>query len=117
MYPYPAIPARRLLHPTLPPAGKYAHLVHPVGAITAALLEGQQLQAIEFVASPQAHIVNKKISDVDMPKGAIAGAIVRNDRVIIPPGDSLIQPGDHVIIVSPLSVVHSLEMLLQYDTS
>ncbi len=99
--------------PTLLTADKIAHFVLHGGAISAVLLEGKQLQAIEFVTSPQAHIANKKISDVGLPKGAIAGAIVRNDRVIIPPNDSLVRPGDHVIIVSPLSVVHSVEELFQ----
>ena len=99
--------------PTLLTADKIAHFVLHGGAISAALLEGQQLKAVEFVTSPQAHIANKKISDAGLPKEAIAGAIVRNDRVIIPPGNSLVQPGDHVIIVSPLSVVHSVEKLFQ----
>ncbi|UCE98527.1 MAG: Trk system potassium transporter TrkA, partial [Dehalococcoidia bacterium] len=48
-----------------------------------------------------------------LPEGAIAGAIVRNDSVIIPPYDSIVQAGDHVIIVSPIAVVPTVEKLFK----
>ena len=83
------------------------------GAISSALLEGQQLQAVEFVTSPTASIADKKISEAGLPKEAIAGAIVRNDSVIIPPDDSIVKAGDHVIIVSPISAVPAVEKLFK----
>lgn len=99
--------------PTLLTADKIAHFVLRGGAISAALLEGQQLEAVEFVTSLQAHIANKKIGDAGLPEGVVAGAIVHSERVIIPPGDTIVKPGDHVIIVSPLSAIHSVEKLFQ----
>ena len=99
--------------PTLLTADKITRFVLHGGVISTALLEGQQLEAIEFVTSPTAQIANKKITDAGLPKEAIAGAIVRNNTVIIPPGDNVVQPGDHVIVVSPLPVVHSVEKLFQ----
>jgi trk system potassium uptake protein TrkA len=99
--------------PTLLTADKITRFVLRGGVISTALLEGQQLEAIEFVTSPTAHIANKNIAEVNLPRGAIAGAIVRNNTVIIPPGDNVVQPGDHVIVVSPLSIVHPVEKLFQ----
>jgi len=99
--------------PTLLTADKITRFVLRGGVISTALLEGQQLEAIEFVTSPTAHIANKKIAEAGLPKEAIAGAIVRNNTVIIPPGDNIVQPGDHVIMVSPLPIVHSVERLFQ----
>jgi trk system potassium uptake protein TrkA len=95
--------------PTLLVADKITHFILHGGAISTALLEGQQLQAIEFVVNPAANIANKKISEAGLPKEAITGAIVRNDSVIIPPDDSIIKPGDHVIIVSTPSAIHAVE--------
>ncbi len=92
-------------------ARKIAHFVLHGGAISVALLGGEQIQAIEFVASPTAHIARRKISEAGLPKGAIAGAIIHNGVVIIPPNDSVVQPGDHVIIISPLSVTPAVEKL------
>ena len=99
--------------PTLLTADKITRFVLRGGVISTALLEGQQLEAIEFVTSPTASIANKKIAEVGLPKEAIAGAIVRNNTVIIPPGDNTIQPGDHVIMVAPLPIVHTVEKLFQ----
>jgi len=95
--------------PSLLTARKIAHFVLHGGAISASLLEGKQLQAIEFVTSPTAYIAKRNIGDAGLPKEAIVGAITHNNRVIIPPDDSPIQPGDHVIIISPLSVTPSVE--------
>jgi trk system potassium uptake protein TrkA len=99
--------------PTLLTADKITRFVLRGGVISTALLEGQQLEAIEFVTSPTSQIANKKIADAGLPKEAIAGAIVRNNTVIIPPGDNLVHPRDHVIVVSPLPIVHSVEKLFQ----
>jgi len=94
-------------------ARKIAHFVLHGGAISAALLGGKQLQAIEFVTSPTAHIAQRKIAEAGLPKEAIVGAITHNDSVIIPHDDSVVQPGDHVIIISPLSVTPSVEKLFK----
>ena len=99
--------------PALLAADKITRFVLRGGVIATALLEGQQLEAIEFVTSPQAHIANKKITEAGLPKEAVAGAIVRNELVIIPPGDSVVKPGEHVIIVAPLSAIPSVEKLFQ----
>ena len=99
--------------PTLLAANKITRFVLHGGVIATALLEGQQLEAIEFVTSPQAQIANKKINEVDLPKEAVVGAIIRNELVIIPPGDSVVRPGEHVIVVSPLSAVRSVEKLFK----
>ena len=92
-------------------ARKIAHFVLHGGAISAALLGGEQIQAIEFVTTPTAQIAKQKIAEAGLPKEAIAGAIIHNSTVIIPPDDSIVQPGDHVIIISPLGVIPAVEKL------
>ena len=99
--------------PALLTARKITHFVLHGGAVSAALLGGKQLQAVEFVTSPTAHVVQRKITEAGLPKEAIVGAITHNDRVIIPPDDSVVQPGNHVIIISPLSITPSVEKLFK----
>jgi len=99
--------------PTILTADKITRFILRGGVISTALLEGQQLEAIEFGTSPTAQIANKKVADAGLPKEAVAGAIIRNNEVILPPGDEIIQPGDHVIMVSPLPTVPSVEKLFQ----
>lgn len=83
------------------------------GAVSVALLGNEQAQAIEFIASPTARITKQRGKDVKLPKGAIMGAITHGDTVMIPPGDSIVEPGDHVVIVSLLSAIPSVEKLFK----
>jgi trk system potassium uptake protein TrkA len=99
--------------PPLLTANKIAHFVLHGGAVSAAFIGGKELQAIEFVTSPTAHVAQRKISEAGLPKEAIVGAIVHKDTVIIPPDDNVIQPGDHVIIISPLAVTPAVEKLFK----
>jgi len=99
--------------PLLLVASRIAHFVLHGGAISAAFIGGKDLQAIEFVASSTAHIAQRNIDEAGLPKEAIAGAIVRDDRVIIPPNNSVIRSGDHVIIVSHLSATPAVERLFK----
>ena len=99
--------------PLLLTANKISHFVLHGGAISAAFIGGKELQAIEFVASSTANIAEHSLTEAGLPKEAIAGAIIHNDTVIIPPNDSVIHSGDHVIIISPLSVTPSVESLFK----
>ncbi|UCH42716.1 MAG: NAD-binding protein, partial [Dehalococcoidales bacterium] len=101
------------ISPLLLTAGKITHFVLHGGAISATFVGGKELQAIEFVTGSTASIVDKKISEAGLPKEAIVGAIIHNDTVIIPPNDSVILLGDHVIVISPLSATPSVERLFK----
>ena len=83
------------------------------GAISATFTGGRELQAIVFVASSTASITGHSFAEAGFPKEAIAGAIIHNETVIIPPDDSVIHSGDHVIIISPLSATPSVESLFK----
>jgi len=99
--------------PPLLTAGKIAHFILHGGAISAAYIGGKEVQAIEFVTSLKAHVAHRKMSKTGLPKEAIVGAIVHRNQVIIPRDDSTIQPGDHVIVISPLSVIPDVEKLFK----
>ncbi|MFC1992056.1 NAD-binding protein, partial [Chloroflexota bacterium] len=94
-------------------ASRIAHFVLHGGAISAIFIGGEELQAIEFVASSTASVVDRSLIEAGLPKEAIAGAIVRNETVIIPPNDNVIYSGDHVIVISPLSATPSVEKLFK----
>jgi trk system potassium uptake protein TrkA len=75
-------------------------------------LKGGHAEAIEAEALETSDIVNVPISKVKFPKGAILGAIVRGEEIIIPRGDSIVRPKDHLIILCLEKVVPKLEKLL-----
>lgn len=101
------------ISPLLLVAGKIARFVLHGGAISATFIGGRDIQVVEFAVSPTAGIAQRSLVEAGLPKGAVAAAIVREDKVIIPPGDNIIYPGDHVIIVSPLSATPSVEKLFR----
>jgi len=80
--------------------------------ITVAPLRGEHAEAIEAEALETSEIVNTPLHKVKFPKGALVGAIVRKEQIIIPRGDSIILPGDRLIIFAMREVVPKLEKLL-----
>ncbi len=80
--------------------------------ISVAPLKGEHAEAIEAEALDTSDIVNVPLAKVKFPKGAIVGAIVRGEEIIIPRGDSVIIPKDRLIIFALEKVIPKLEKLL-----
>lgn len=57
------------------------------------------VEAVEFVVT-QSKCVNIPLKDIKFKKDILIGCIVRGDNIIIPRGDTKIQPGDTVIIIA-----------------
>jgi trk/ktr system potassium uptake protein len=75
-------------------------------------LKGEHAEAIEAEALETSEIVNVPLAKVKFPKGAIVGAIVRGEEIIIPKGDSVIQPKDHLVMFALQKVIPKIEKLL-----
>ena len=75
-------------------------------------LKGEHAEAIEAEALETSDIVNVPLSKVKFPRGALVGAIVRGEEIIIPRGDTIIRPKDRLIILALQKVVPKLEKLL-----
>ena len=86
--------------------------IRPGKIVSVVPLKGEHAEAIEAEALETSDIVNIPLSKVKMPKGAIVGAIVRGEEIIIPQGDSIIKPKDHLIIFALQRVFPKLEKLL-----
>ena len=80
--------------------------------ISVAPLKGEHAEAIEAEALETSDIVNIPLSKVKFPKGAIVGAVVRGDEIIVPLGDTVIKPRDRLIIFALQKEVPKLEKLL-----
>lgn len=58
-------------------------------------------EAIEAVAHgdrSSSRVVGRRIDEILLPEGATIGAVVRGDEVLIGHGETVIEPGDHVIL-------------------
>ncbi len=99
--------------PLLLTASRIAHFVLHGGAISATFIGGEEIQAIEFTVSSTAGVAQHSLTEAGLPREAKAGAIIRDEKVIIPPGDNVVYPGDHVVVISPLSTTSSVEKLFK----
>ena len=80
--------------------------------LSAISLKGEQAEVMEVVALETSDIVAKPLRRVAFPKGAIVAGIVRKEKIIIPTGDSMIEPGDHLIIFAQRRAVERIEKIL-----
>lgn len=108
-----AIGVDMAISPLVLVAGKIAHFVLHGGAISATFIGGQEIQVIEFTVSSTASISQRSLIEAGLPKNVKAGAIIRGDTIIQPPDDSIVYPGDHIIIISPLQATPSVEKLFR----
>ena len=74
-----------------------------------ASLHGVRAEIIEFIAQDRDPIVRKKIKDLNFPKAAIIGGVVRNNEAIIPNGEFQIISNDHVVVVAFESAIKKVE--------
>jgi trk system potassium uptake protein TrkA len=62
-------------------------------------LNNMNAELLEFeVNSPNSKITKKPIKDLDFPRSAIIGGIIRNETGVIPLGSFKIQEGDKVVV-------------------
>ena len=63
-----------------------------------ASLPGLDVEAVEYIARGGSKITKKPLVSIRLPKDSIIGAVVHGDHVIIPRGDTRIQPGDKAVV-------------------
>jgi trk system potassium uptake protein TrkA len=76
-------------------------------------------EALELVAHgdrQSSRVVGRRIDEIDLPKGATIGAIVRGDQVVMGHHDTVIEADDHVIVfVINKAMIRKIEKLFQVD--
>ncbi|MXQ07246.1 Trk system potassium transporter TrkA [Alphaproteobacteria bacterium GH1-50] len=79
--------------------------VYSIGDAEAEVIEAQVLST-----SPMA---GKRIRDIDFPEGVLVGALMKDDKVIRPLGETLIEEGDVVVVFALAADVPEVERLFQ----
>ncbi|MFP4048590.1 MAG: TrkA C-terminal domain-containing protein, partial [Desulfovermiculus sp.] len=69
----------------------------------------EDAEALEIVAREGSPLVGRPLKDLDFPSGAIVLCFVRGEEVIIPTGESIIEPQDRVMIMSTTKHISEVE--------
>ncbi len=88
-------------------------LIRRGDVVSLAGLPGVDAQVVEYIVHAGAKVSKKPLSRIDFPNDAIVGAVTRGDRVIIPKGETKIQPDDHVVVFSLPRVLPDVEKLFE----
>lgn len=66
--------------------------------LSMSLLIGGRAEVLEIIPQAGAPVVNRRLQEMGLPKGVVVGAIMRDGKVIIPDGNSVIKSTDRVIV-------------------
>ena len=61
-------------------------------------LNNMNAELLEFIVKESSQVCNKKIKDLDFPRSAIIGGIIRNGEGLIALGDFYIKAGDRIVV-------------------
>lgn len=74
----------------------------------------EAMEAVAHGDSSSSKVVGKRVEEINLPKGASIGAIVRGEQVLMAHHDTVIEPEDHVILfLVDKSKVIEVERLFQ----
>ena len=107
-----AIGIEQVVSPRLSAINTILQHVRKGKVLSAISLKGEQAEVIEAVALETSDIVGKPLRSISFPKGALVTGIIRQGDVIIPSGDSVIEPEDRTIIFANREAIPKIEKIL-----
>jgi trk system potassium uptake protein TrkA len=87
------------------------HFIQKQEVAAMASVPGIDAQIIEYIVQGTDKITRKPIKDVHFPRNAIIGAIMHEDRLVIPRGDTRVQAGDRVVVFALPGALDALDKL------
>jgi trk system potassium uptake protein len=80
--------------------------------LSAKAIKGEQAEVMEALALETSDIVGKPLKNISFPKGALVTGIIRENNITIPSGESIIMPGDRIIIFAQRFAIPKVERVL-----
>jgi trk system potassium uptake protein TrkA len=68
-------------------------------------------EVVEGVALETSLLVGKPLREIKLPPGTIIGAVIHEDKVLIPRGDSVIEADDRVVILGLRDAIQKVESM------
>jgi trk system potassium uptake protein TrkA len=87
-------------------------LLHREKIISAALINEGKGEIFELYASPSSNIVDKPLSDLNLPASVLIGGIIHEQELVIPTGKDIIRAGDIVLVICDIKSVDKARGLI-----
>lgn len=107
-----AIGIEQVVSPRLSAINSILQHIRRGKVISAISIHGEQAEVIEAVALETSDVVGRPLKDVAFPKGSLVTGIIRDDKVIIPSGASVVAPNDHIIVFATRQAIPKIEKIL-----
>jgi len=86
------------ISPPLAAASEIMRYIRAERVLSLSLLEGGKGEILEVMVKETSRIAGKPLRDTPFPEGALIAAVVRDRKIIIPRGDTIVAPNDRVIV-------------------
>ena len=80
--------------------------------LSAVAIKGEEAEVLEYVAEETGKLTNKRVMDIKFPRGALILCFQRGTEVIVPRGDTIIETGDRLVILSTRNTIPKVESVL-----
>ncbi len=87
-----------VINPRLLAAAQIIRLTRREEVVALSILQDEKAEVFELVLPASARVTGKKIVDIHFPRGMLIGSIGRGLEVIVPSGETVLQPEDHLVI-------------------
>jgi trk system potassium uptake protein TrkA len=101
-----------VLNPQMAAVNRILRYIRRGEVLSVATLGRERAEAIEVVAQGTSDLVNRPLKEIQFPGDAIIGAVSREGQTIIPHGDTIIRPGDRVVIFAKRHSIPEVEKAL-----
>ncbi|WP_408009169.1 potassium/proton antiporter [Pseudalkalibacillus sp. A8] len=85
----------------------------PIHSIELVSLRKASAEMLEYEMEEGAAIIGEKLVDIPFPDGSLINAIIRNDKLITPTGNTVIHAGDFLYILTSKKSKEKLKRLLK----
>lgn len=103
-----------VINPRLITVGSILQYIRRGHTLSVVKFHQSEAEAMELVAEEGSKIIGKPLRNMTFPQGAILGAIVREGVMQIPTGNTLIKPGERVIVFALPNAIEKVQSLFSH---
>lgn len=103
-----------VINPRLITVGSILQHIRRGRTLSVVKFHNSEAEAMELIAEENSKIVNKPLKDISFPHGSILGAVVRDGMMQIPTGNTVVYPGESVIVFALPNAIEKVQSLFNF---